>query len=202
MANAGTFAYFATEDKTGVTPDYVHGFVDTFERLSDPLRGGYGQAEQHPLYERLQHVESVQPSEEQSCDQIFARYLAEVAKVVSPTCFRAVVQFVLLYRECLHRYGWLKLFQEATSAAEPEEQKTGGRYVILSSQQRTMMQTHYCAANNAEFVPIVANELVTIFAPEHVPQLPKDECVNLVINLCEWLLQHGYTCTKVSVVKE
>jgi hypothetical protein len=43
-----------------------------------------------------------------TCDEIFAMYLRHVSKQVNETYYRTVLRFVLLYRECLNEYGWLK----------------------------------------------------------------------------------------------
>ena len=43
-----------------------------------------------------------------SCDEIFALYLRHVSKQVNESYYRTVLRFVLLYRECLNEYGWLK----------------------------------------------------------------------------------------------
>jgi len=43
-----------------------------------------------------------------ACDEIFALYLRHVSKLVNETYYRTVLRFVLLYRECLNEYGWLK----------------------------------------------------------------------------------------------
>ena len=43
-----------------------------------------------------------------SCDQILALYLRELCKQVNENYYRTVVRFVLLYRECLNEFGWLK----------------------------------------------------------------------------------------------
>lgn len=43
-----------------------------------------------------------------SCDEVFALYLRHVSKLVNENYYRNVLRFVLLYRECLNEYGWLK----------------------------------------------------------------------------------------------
>lgn len=42
------------------------------------------------------------------CDEIFALYLRHISKQVNEHYYRIVLRFVLLYRECLNEYGWLK----------------------------------------------------------------------------------------------
>ncbi len=43
-----------------------------------------------------------------TCDQVFAMYLREVSKRVNEGFYKTCLRFVLLYRECLNEYGWLK----------------------------------------------------------------------------------------------
>ena len=61
--------------------------------------------------ERLKHFVMEMTDEEKdkiTCDEIFALYLRHVCKQVNETYYRTVLRFVLLYRECLNEYGWLK----------------------------------------------------------------------------------------------
>mmetsp|Transcript_12418 Transcript_12418/g.9027 ORF Transcript_12418/g.9027 Transcript_12418/m.9027 type:complete len:80 (+) Transcript_12418:1552-1791(+) len=43
-----------------------------------------------------------------TCDEIFGLYLRDLSKVVNDSYYKTVLRFVLLYRECLNEYGWLK----------------------------------------------------------------------------------------------
>ena len=61
--------------------------------------------------ERLKHFMLEMTEEEKdkiTCDEIFALYLRHVSKQVNETYYRTILRFVLLYRECLNEYGWLK----------------------------------------------------------------------------------------------
>lgn len=42
------------------------------------------------------------------CDDIFTLYLRDLSKIVNENYYKTVLRFVLLYRECLNEYGWLK----------------------------------------------------------------------------------------------
>jgi len=54
----------------------------------------------------------VQMSEEEkdlhTCDEIFGLYLRDLSKLVNENYYKTALRFVLLYRECLNEYGWLK----------------------------------------------------------------------------------------------
>ena len=42
------------------------------------------------------------------CDEIFSLYLRDLSKIVNENYYKTCIRFVLLYRECLNEYGWLK----------------------------------------------------------------------------------------------
>ena len=43
------------------------------------------------------------------CDEALTAYLREIASRVNENFYRQVLTFVLLYRDCLNKYGWQKL---------------------------------------------------------------------------------------------
>ena len=55
-----------------------------------------------------------------SCDEVFSLYLRHVSKIVNENYYRTVVRFVLLYRECLNEYGWLKRREHYSKAYQGE----------------------------------------------------------------------------------
>lgn len=42
------------------------------------------------------------------CDEIFSLYLRDLSKIVNESYYKTILRFVILYRECLNEYGWLK----------------------------------------------------------------------------------------------
>eukprot|EP00826_Nyctotherus_ovalis_P027565 TRINITY_DN2154_c0_g1_i3.p3 TRINITY_DN2154_c0_g1~~TRINITY_DN2154_c0_g1_i3.p3 ORF type:complete len:122 (+),score=40.34 TRINITY_DN2154_c0_g1_i3:726-1091(+) len=114
-----------------------------------------------------------------NCDMIFCEYLEEVSKLTSPAYFTIVVRFAILYRECINKYGWAKFSPR------------------MSQQDKAKEKEEYAVANSAEFIPELANEFVLSFLSEHSCVLPVIECINLVTNFCEWLINKGYTCVKI-----
>ena len=150
----------------------------------------------YPLFLQLDAVklEEIDENAAKNCDEIFVEYLSEVAGVTNPEYFASVVKFTILYRECLNEYGWLKMMEAKEGV---EEEKNEG-----ATKKVEVLRKEYCTINNCEFVPELANELVLVFLPGHTCGLSTIECINLVVNFCEWLLNNGYTCTKVSTVKK
>lgn len=43
-----------------------------------------------------------------TCDEVFCLYLRDVSKIVNERYFKQCLRFVLLYRECVNEFGWLK----------------------------------------------------------------------------------------------
>lgn len=164
----------------------------------------------YPLYTKIC---TTLPESISTCDELFAKYLAEVSSKTNEDYFKIVAKFVMLYRECLNKYGWLKLFENIAPQIETEEQKNlptasdatspkVTRQILLTVEQINQMKDEYCTVNNGEFAPEVANEFVVLFLPDNRGGLEASECINLVINLSEWLFANGYTCTKVSIIKK
>lgn len=60
-----------------------------------------------------------------SCDEILAMYLRHVSKQVNENYYRTILRFVLLYRECLNEYGWLKRRDYYCKAYSAEHEETG-----------------------------------------------------------------------------
>lgn len=57
-----------------------------------------------------------------TCDQIFAMYLREVCRKVNENYYRTMMRFILLYRECMNEYGWIKRRETLNRAKVPEEE--------------------------------------------------------------------------------
>lgn len=69
-----------------------------------------------------------------TCDEVFALYLRHVSKQVNESYYRTVLRFVLLYRECLNEYGWLKRrdhYHKAYHRDEEEEDEEGNAPVNI-----------------------------------------------------------------------
>jgi len=56
-----------------------------------------------------------------TCDEIFTLYLGYVSKQVNAIYYKSVTKFVLMYRDCMNRKGWLKRKEQLVKAQVPEE---------------------------------------------------------------------------------
>jgi hypothetical protein len=55
------------------------------------------------------------------CDTIFCLYLRDVCRKVNDEFYKTIVKFVLLYRECMNEYGWIKRRETLNRAKVTEE---------------------------------------------------------------------------------
>jgi len=124
---------------------------------------------------------------------------------VNPNYYKQMVQFVLMFADCLNIYGWHK-------RAEHECKEYYGQYDYemklkerLDSYNELALTTTYCAVNNCEFAPEVCNEFVTIYLEEpgrNAAGLQRSELIDLTQHLCHWMFQNRLTCSKLTMVDE
>lgn len=50
----------------------------------------------------------IEEKDELCCDEIFCLYLRDLSKIVNENYYKTALRFVILYRDCLNEYGWLK----------------------------------------------------------------------------------------------
>ena len=62
----------------------------------------------------------------------------------------------------------------------------------------------YTAVEKAEDVPDISNEFILDFInPEDNNNdfgFNKDECIDLIQNLCHWMYENNFTCSKLSMI--
>lgn len=57
-----------------------------------------------------------------TCDEVFCLYLRDVCRRVNESYYRTVLRFIILYRECMNEYGWIKRRETLNRAKVTEEQ--------------------------------------------------------------------------------
>lgn len=124
------------------------------------------------------------------CDETFADYLNDIARIVNKGFYKQMVKFVFLFRECLNHYGdrLNKTKQTQGVVPQPPEKK------IEEGEE-------YCLINNAEQAPEVSNEFVTVYLEKVNSGLEKLDAIEFTQNLCNWLYINGYTCSKLSLIQ-
>ena len=66
-----------------------------------------------------------------------------------------------------------------------------------------MEEHEYVSVNNAEVIPEVCNEFVTVFmeARRNSPHsMNRQENVEMTRHMCHWMFINGHTCSKLSVI--
>ena len=170
-------------ERTGTTTDILDSISITIKSLKGSILKDIKE------YSFLKLAESYIPTninieDAKICDEIFCEYLKAVGKVTNSEYLGNVIKFIILYRECINKYGWLKFGKRLPSVREDSKEK------------------EYTSMNNAEFIPELANELVLSYLPEHNYVIPMIDCINLTVNLCEWLINNGFTCMKTVSLKK
>merc|ERR1712228_6331 len=121
-------------------------------------------------------------------DEIFAFYLYDVSKKVNDGFYKTVLAFVIFFRECLNEIGWRKR-KENDTELKPEEFDE-------------LEKKPFCDANSAEHAPEICNEFVTVYMEKHKGKIEIIKCeqIDLTINLCHWLFEKQFTCSKLTMI--
>lgn len=142
-------------------------------------------------------------------DEILALYLFRLSNRVNANYYKKVVlPFVILFRECLNDCGWEK--QLGSQDEEKEKGKKGAKEADSKE---------FCMENNAEHAPEICNEFITVYLEQRmqqwnfikqnmhynandiiIPEINKAEQIDLTINLCHWLFECQFTCSKLSLI--
>eukprot|EP00826_Nyctotherus_ovalis_P003189 TRINITY_DN10644_c0_g1_i2.p1 TRINITY_DN10644_c0_g1~~TRINITY_DN10644_c0_g1_i2.p1 ORF type:complete len:166 (-),score=53.99 TRINITY_DN10644_c0_g1_i2:176-673(-) len=163
-------------------------------KLNEEIGWELENAEDHPLLQP--------PNMSESCDRAFIEYCTQISKFANEVFFAKICSTVLAYRQCLNKYGWQKLFEEEEDSKHNQESscvQMSGHIEYTTKRQRRMRE-EYARVNKAEKLPEVANEFVVLFAKEHELGVAESEVVEIVMNMCEWMHDKGYTKTRVELI--
>ena len=124
-------------------------------------------------------------------DEIFALYLYKISQKVNEIFYKTVLTFVILFRECLNEIGWTKKIESEQIKLEENPQ--------IKNDSETKQ---FCLYNNAEHAPEICNEFVTVFMENKRGQyeISKPDQIDLTINLCHWLFENQFTCSKLTMI--
>ena len=122
--------------------------------------------------------------------------------MVNEAYYKQIVQFILMFTDCLNQHGWQK-------RAEHECKEFYGQYDYEKKLKERIDEfdefkktTTYCAVNNCEFAPEVCNEFVTIYLDEpnkNAGKITRTELIDLTQHVCHWLFTNRLTCSKLSM---
>lgn len=99
--------------------------------------------------------------------------------------------YTILFRECLNEIGWEKKIESEGIKLEEEP----------DVKQKRDSQP-FCLVNNAEHAPEICNEFVTVYMEHKRNQfdISKPDQIDLTINLCHWLFENQFTCSKLTMI--
>ena len=163
---------------------------ETQKKMSDDTQKKEVQikaTEESPAVNEQAERERMEAKSKKKCDEIFAEYLNYVARNVSKECYKQVLKFLFLFRECLNSRGTQlqrakQLQTDVMTEDKPEE-------------------TDFCLKNNAELAPEISNEFVTVYLDEVKPDLGQFDPIELTQNLCHWLFMNEYTCSRLNLIR-
>ena len=116
-------------------------------------------------------------SEDEVTDNVFIDYLNKMSKFCKPEYYIKLIVFVTLFREHVNKYNIDKVKIEGKEFTE---------------------------INNAEDVPDSSNEFITDFLDPDTKGadfgFSKEEAIDLTQNLCYWMYENNFTCSKLSLI--
>ena len=124
-------------------------------------------------------------------DEIFALYLYRMSNRINQFYYKIVLAYVIFFRECLNEYGWGKKIESEGIRLENNPELK----LDIETKQ-------FCLVNNAEHAPEICNEFVTVYMEykKNIFDIPKHDQIDLTINLCHWLFQCQFTCSKLTMI--
>jgi len=129
--------------------------------------------------------------QEMLVDEIFALYLYRMSNRINQFYYKIVLAYVIFFRECLNEYGWGKKIESEGIRLENNPELK----LDIETKQ-------FCLVNNAEHAPEICNEFVTVYMEykKNIYDIPKHDQIDLTINLCHWLFQCQFTCSKLTMI--
>jgi hypothetical protein len=171
--------YFKHQDKTGETKDMGKCIEIVFndlyiDKYNSKLKS-YKIVSDHPLLNKLLNNENKRKlnPEDSTCDEVFLEYLQKVSKLCRDDYFIRILKFILLFRECLNK---------------------------MNKIQSSLYE--FCDFSNSEDAPEISNEFVTEFMDdENEFNYTKEEVIDLTQNLCQYMYDNSFTCSKLSLIR-
>ena len=120
-------------------------------------------------------------NEQDVADKVLMNYLNKMSQFCNPTYFTKLIKFVTLFREHVNNFNMNKVIENENG-----------------------IRKEYTEINNAEDVPDSSNEFITDFLEPDTRNedfgFSKDESIDLTQNLCYWMYDNNFTCSKLSLI--
>ena len=187
--------YFYKEERTGRThPNEINDCINTVfselysednkERNEIRKMKFYTSVEQHPFLNKFKNddhaINKKMIGENECTDNVLIYYLNKMSKFCNPTYFTKLIKFVTLFREHVNSVNQVNTNNNDISK-------------------------EYTETNNAEDVPNSSNEFITDFLGlETIEEnfgFSKEESIELTQNLCYWMYNNNFTCSKLSLIQ-
>ncbi|MCQ2820867.1 MAG: hypothetical protein MJ252_26715 [archaeon] len=182
-------SYFLKEERKGTTEEFTQPIIQAFnslyvndgllkEYLSSKEVNIYKSVEEHPFLGKFlkdSHDVNVRlENENELADSVFMDYLNKMSLHSNPTYFSKLIVFVTLYRE----------------------------YANIAKKTQNKNGEEYTAVNSAEDIPDLSNEFINDFLePERgIFEFTKEEAIDLTQNICHWMYENNFTCSKLSLI--
>ena len=187
--------FFNKEGRKGTTSkEMINNCIEeAFKELYDPndkskieSRGikFYFSVDEHPFlseFKKDEHDINKTGDDKQIADLVLIEYLNKMSQYCDPKYYVKLIKFVTLFREHSNSFNENKV-------PNNEEKK------------------EFTQINPAEDVPDSSNEFITDFInPEEKNEdlgYTKEECIDLTQNLCHWMYDNNFTCSKLSLIHE
>ena len=119
--------------------------------------------------------------ENSKCDDVLAFYLFKVARNAKEECFEKVLRFVVLFRECLNY-----IYKDT----------------IVNKTNDSIVNKEFSEEFTCEDAPDISNEFILEFlqTDQMIMGYSKEEAIDLTQNLCQWLYDNNFTCSKLSLI--
>lgn len=191
--NPMTVDYFKHTERTGFTSDLdlivnlksviEDLFFINFSKNENKLRKNFSKASDHAFYMITDKYVNIKPyidldADTCKCDEVLAEYIFKTKELCNPIYLQKVIKFVLLFREHVN--------------------------IVLGSKQNLGKEVDYTSVQPAEDAPDVSNEFITEYldVDEERFGLNKDEAIDLTMNLCLWMYNNNYSCSKLILANQ
>ena len=197
--NPQNSSFFSKEERTGKTDPEKdinncidEAFNDLYNiekrnRIEERNMKFYNTINEHPFLSKFKNDEhnlnKALGDEHQFADLVLIEYLNRMSSYCNPEYYIKLVKFVTLFREHSN--------------------------IINCNKNRDNINgkdKEYTEFNDAEDVPDSSNEFITDFLdPEGKNEdlgYTKEECIDLTQNLCYWMYENNFTCSKLSLINE
>ena len=195
--NPINYTFFSKEERTGRTDPKteINKCIDTaFSELYSKENKERNELrnmkfniliENHPfLYKFKQDKHDIYRNvinEYQIIDIVLIDYLNKMSMFCNSQYFTKLIKFVTLFREHVNKYNYNKT-------------------------KKNSENKEYTEVNDAENFPDSANEFITKFLHPKGKETDfgfnKEESIDLTQNLCYWLYENNYTCSKLSLIDD